>query len=97
MKTIAENDPRLVFLPFDQVTNPPNGLCIHYKDRWWIVHPVKGLVFWVPAHTRKSFQHPQCNAQEFVARELMGKMYPWAETRLIPQVLVPSNPRDWRE
>jgi len=45
-------------------------------DRWWIVHPEKGL----PLFRGWS---PQCNSSERVARTI-AEMYPWAEVRFLP-------------
>jgi hypothetical protein len=89
---IAEDDPRLVFQPFD--AEPPAGLCMHYKNSYWACHSEKGLILW-RAHPRETALSPQCNTQELVAKMFVQKMYPWAEVRFIPSAFVRSRPQDW--
>lgn len=84
-KQISEDDPRLVFVPIEKATVPPAGLIEHIKDRWWAVHPTKGLVFW-KATPRETHLSPQCNRSEVGTREIFYRMYPWAEIQFIPSV-----------
>jgi hypothetical protein len=85
---IEHDDPRLIYLPFDQV-NKAQGSCEVFRDAWWIVHPEKGLVFHNSAF-RKGLKEaaPQCNRDKNVAEYLRPKLYPWAEVRQIPLVTV---------
>lgn len=90
---ISEDDPRLVFVPIDVAAIPPAGLIEHFKDRWWAVHPTKGLVFWKSSF-REHHLAPQCNRNEEGTRMLFSKMYPWAEIQLIPSVFRSVRPAD---
>lgn len=89
MSALSENDPRLVFVPLEKAVIPPSGLIEHFKDRFWAVHPVKGLVFWDKRHMA-----PQCNGNESIART-MRRMYPWAEIKFISSVFRKINPSDY--
>jgi hypothetical protein len=86
-KTVEENDPRLSFTPLEVAVIPPTGLIEHIKDKWWIVHPTKGVCYF-----RK--HSPQCNSNEEVGRRFMV-MYPWAELKFIPSVFRTIEPRDY--
>jgi len=86
---IPEDHPRLVFLPFDKAVDPPSGLIEHLKDHWWVVHPIKGLVFW-----DKRNQSPICNSNKTLT-ERFTKFYPWAEVRFFPSVFRRINPNDY--
>jgi len=74
---IAETDSRLSFIPVD--AESPEGEVIHRKNRWWIVHPEKGLLIW------RGFS-AQCNSDKRIAESLRDRLYPWAEVRFIPSV-----------
>ena len=54
----------------DAVT-PKEGHC--YVDRYWVVHPVKGVAFYTP--DRKTMA-PQCNDIEEIAYSIRNKLYP---------------------
>lgn len=90
---VEKDDDRLRFISFEKVTTAPDGLCNHYKDRWWVVAPEKGVLFWKP-HKRWA-GHPQCNSNEALTKSLMEKLYPWAEIRFMPSVFVKAEPRDY--
>lgn len=87
---ISENDPRLKFVPIEQASIPPNGLIEHLKDRWWVAHHTKGLVFW----TIKGMDCPQCNSNESITRRLSNG-YPWARVVFVPSVFRRINPSDY--
>lgn len=87
---MSEDDPRLVFVPIEKFIIPPPGLIEHLADRWWSVHPSKGLVFY-----DKKMMAPQCNVNESLVRRLAEKQYPWAETIFIKSVFRRINPRDY--
>lgn len=90
MTIVPEDDPRLFFTSTEKAITPPAGLIEHLKDRWWVVHPTKGLVFWDKHHMA-----PQCNSNEAVARRIWEQMYPWAEIKFIPSVYRSINPQDY--
>lgn len=94
---IAPDDGRLVYLPEDMVTSA-NGMCQVLRDRWFSVHPERGLLFWQDERRRKGQlkgASPQCNGSEVIADTLRTQMYPWAETRFYPLVLLPIHLNDY--
>ncbi len=89
MASFPEDSPRLTFVPIEVATVPPAGLIEHLKDRWWSVHPTKGLIFF------DKCMAPQCNGTEAIARRLQESLYPWAECRFIPSAFRRIDPRDY--
>ena len=47
-----------VYLPWEKVMDPHGHLAAVYRNHWWVVDPVKGLVFW---KDRLGNIYPQCN------------------------------------
>jgi hypothetical protein len=90
MMAVPEDHPRLVFLSEAEAITPPAGIIVCLKDRWWSVHPTKGLIFW-----DKRSMSPQCNGDELMSRKLTAEMYPWAECKFFPLVFRRINPRDY--
>lgn len=88
MDRIAEDS--FVFVPLETATVPPGGLIEHLKDRWWMVHPEKGVAFFVT----RGFHAAQCNRNEAITRRL-AENYPWAEVRFIPSVFRKIKPQDY--
>jgi hypothetical protein len=84
---LAEDDPRLSFIALEQATIPPSGFIEHIKDKWWIIHPTKGVCFY-KEHS------PQCNSNEKISKRFLT-IYPWAELRYIPSVFRTVDPRDY--
>lgn len=80
---------RFVFVPIDEAIVPPGGLIEHLKDRWWVVHPEKGVAYFDKRH-----KSPQCNSNETITRRL-AQAYPWAEVRFLPSVFRRINPHDY--
>jgi hypothetical protein len=83
----------MFFIPFETAITPAEGHC--FVDRWWMVHPEKGVAFY--ATKRRSYElepgeedepSPQCNSSESTARHLQQKLHPDCETRFIPVVFV---------
>lgn len=95
--SIAETDPCLIFVPIEQASSPPSGLIKHIKDRWWSVHPTKGLIFYNPHKIRRKndLGSPQCNPNHSVSEYLTKEMYPWAECLFIPSVFFQIFPEDY--
>jgi hypothetical protein len=89
---IDADDERISYIPFDDVTKA-RGLVEAWRDAWWSVHPERGLIMWRP--NRRSAGFPQCNQNEIIARKIGDKMYPWAEIRQIPLVLIPRGPDEY--
>lgn len=88
---IEEDSKDIQFIPLDVATVPPNDLIRHIKDCWWVVHPTKGVVFWV----KNKAYSPQCNHNEELAKRFASGMYPWAEVRFIPSVFHKIHPQDF--
>ena len=94
---VAEDDPRLVYLPEADVL-AASGMCRVLRDRWFSVHPTRGLMFWQSEKRRLGQLRgasPQCNSTEAIARALADRLYPWAETRFVPVVLLPIHLEDY--
>lgn len=84
----------LVFhIPEATAATPIEGTAI--VNRWWTVHPDKGLTFYATRKRPYGMEpgeqdepSPQCNSNEYTARHLQQKLYPDCETRLIPVVFM---------
>lgn len=83
----------IFYVPEDVATTPAEGHC--FVNRWWTVHPEHGVAFY--AANRRSFFHepgdeeepcPQCNSDEYTARELSRCNHPDCEVKLIPTVFI---------
>lgn len=95
--TAPPDDPRLVFMPFDQVV-AANGICAIIRDHWWSSDPERGLIFWQTECRREGKligASAQCNRDEGTARLLQQRLYPWAELRFEPLVIQPINVSDY--
>ncbi len=79
------------FVPIETATVPPGGLIEHFRDRWWLVHPERGVAYYVGARGKDA--SPQCNGDEAVARRLFTP--DWAEIRFIPSVFRRIDPHDY--
>lgn len=97
MAIIEPDDPRLVFMPESAVVGA-NGTCNVMRDKFFCVHPEKGLVFW-QLNRRRYGQlvgaSPQCNTNKDIVISIRDKMYPWAEIKTFPIVLVPIDVSDY--
>ncbi|UXN70929.1 hypothetical protein N8A98_07000 [Devosia neptuniae] len=93
-----QDDPRLVYLPETNVMDV-KGHCDVIRNRWWVVHPERGLIFWQPETRRRKGQltgaAPQCNSDETITRRVIAKLYPWAEVKQVPLVLLPISMSDY--
>lgn len=98
MPTVDRDDQRLVFMPEDRML-AASGTVMAMRERWFVVCPERGLVFWQAMKRRQGQLRgasPQCNSSETVARAIRSGMYPWAEVRRIPLVLQPIDLGDYR-
>lgn len=96
---IEPDDDRLVYMKESDVLSA-GGLVDAMRNRWFSVHPERGLIFWQSTNKRRGSlfgSSPQCNSREDVARTVTAKMYPWAEIRFYPLVLVPINLDDYQD
>lgn len=89
--SIPEDSPRLTFVPeSDLALDDYSGKAIAIVNGYWAVHPERGLVIW--GFTRKSpYVYPQYNSDPMVAQKLVASLYPWAEVKKIPLVLLGSR------
>ncbi len=78
------------FVPFEEATTPPAGLIDHMKDRWWMVHPERGLAFYKSGKNLSA----QCNGDERITRKF-ADAHDWAEVRFIPSVFRRIDPNDY--
>lgn len=82
-----------VFVPFERATTPPGGHLTHHKDKWWVVHPDKGVCYYQPRAQHGKFMAAQHNSSEVISRMLLAKQQeqepnplPGCEVRFIPSV-----------
>lgn len=85
---IEEDSKHLIFLSKSEAIIPPRGHINHITDKWWIVHPTKGYVFW------KSFTSPQCNSNKQITEGFLA-MYPWAQVEFAKSVFTPLDVQDY--
>lgn len=91
--SIERDDPRMSFIQFDKVADP-DGLYVEvFRDRWWVVDPERGVALW--RERGMTSLSPQCNASEAITRSLVECLYPWADVRQVPMVLVPIDVRNY--
>lgn len=85
------------FLSIDEATNPTKGQFFErMTDRWWIIHPERGLVFY-KGPFRYGFGSPQCNHSEAIAQKIADSVtydFPHEVCKL-DLVWIPVNPRDF--
>lgn len=73
----------MVCVPVDVATTPTNGYAM--VNRWWTVHPERGVVF---ARWRDGEVSPQCNPSESMSKRLTQQLWPDCESRFIPVVFM---------
>jgi len=96
--SIEATDPRIVYLPEDKILDG-TGHCDVMRNRWFCIHPERGLMFW-QAETRRRKGSlvgaaPQCNTNEAIARDIQSRLFPWAEVKFFPVVIVPIDAHDF--
>lgn len=96
MYKMTEDDPTITYISIEEATKPPGGLIEHLRDKWWSVHPTKGLIFYVGKGKPKCFS-PQCNSNEDITRRIQEMLYPWAEVRFMPSVFIKRKPSDYKD
>lgn len=88
---IDPNDPRYVFMTEADVLKA-GGSVDAIRNRWWSVHPEKGLRFWQSMRGRQGKLEgasPQCNSNEEIV------LSQGDEVKFIPLVLAPINVSDY--
>lgn len=77
-----------IYIPIEEATSPKNGECL--VDRWWSVHPEKGVAFYVrlfgPMKTDEP--SPQCNPNKRVSEHINNKLNPDCEVKQISVVFL---------
>lgn len=63
----------LIYVPKETAILPRTGECI--IDHWWIIHPERGLVFFVPSLRHSDMPAPQCNLDQRVTDRLCKQLY----------------------
>jgi len=87
-----EDSPRLRFVAESELDTGErySGKVTAVVNGFWAVHPQKGIVVW--GYGPRSVQlYPQYNPDLRVAEKLVQSLYPWAEVKKIPLVLLRHN------
>lgn len=58
----------MFYIPLEEISKPRH-LATVYVNRWWVVHPQKGAMFYKTKHS------PQCNDIEWAARRWAEKFH----------------------
>lgn len=82
-----------VYLPLGDL-HKHTGICAHITNRWWQVHPEKGLLFFPfnKRHPDLRNSSPQCNSNKTIVDRLCNA---FAEVRFVESVLQPIDPKDY--
>lgn len=77
------------YLPLDQALAPhrSTSLVAVLRDRYWAIHPERGLLFYV-GRGRRGGCSPQCNNSQEIVKRLCPD---FAEVRFLPLALVPVS------
>lgn len=94
---VSIDDPRLVFIPLDEVEKA-TGLC-DIRDNYHCLYvPEKGVVLWQLDPKRRGTAKGASlmgNKMMSIAQSIQKHHYPWAEIKLIPRIIIPINPSDY--
>lgn len=94
----SPDDWRLVYMPETDIEKA-SGICNVMRDRWFMVHPERGLLFYQSNRRRKGQLRgasAQCNTDKAVVERLRQELWPWAELRFYERVIVPIDLGDYR-
>lgn len=85
------------YIPLDQATTPTDGEAI--CDRWWAVHPEKGVCFYaqVIGYGRSDDPAPQCNPREHTSKTLIERHKPDHQNLHLPVVFMGHAQRALRK
>lgn len=74
-----------IYIDIQTAAVPLEGYC--FVDRYWVCHPVLGLLF---IEYGKGFRTgaPQCNSNQAIARQLQEKLYPKHSIKFMSVVFV---------
>jgi len=75
-------------IPLELAITPKDGKCI--CNRWWSVHPDKGIAFYAVLHGYCSSEEPspQCNLLESTSRVVTKKLLPDHGVIFVPVVFL---------
>jgi hypothetical protein len=73
-----------VFVPENELTQPRSGECL--ANCYWIIHPVKGLLFYKIGTTRA----PQCNPNEQISLRILQNYLRHAELQGCEVKFIPA-------
>lgn len=79
---------KYIFMAMDKATTPPSGIIQHLKNRYWIVHPQKGLAFY------RSYNSPQCNENAKICARLKPD---GMDVLFVPSAFIPVKLSDYRD
>ena len=76
----------IFYVPIEKATIPAGSHCL--VDRYWIVHPEKGIAFYAQLFGYGSSDEPspQCNTSEYVVRFDIQRRHPDCVVKKIPVV-----------
>lgn len=88
---------RIFHVPLDVATQPAEGHA--YVNRWWSVHPEKGVAFYCVdrGYLRTEEPSPQCNVDRAVVEHVQGRTSEGHEARFLPVVYAAHAARYQRE
>lgn len=84
--SFIEDNEHLVFVSEESLDLAVPGQLTAIVMQWWAVHPQRGLILW--RRPRQDLFYPQTNVHQDVAEKLTKDLYPWAEVKQIPLVLL---------
>jgi hypothetical protein len=85
--TLTED--KFLYLPLDKARRPTASMVSVYRDRWWAVHPDRGLLMYRGRRLKLYggiSVSPQCNPHKSIAEQLCP---PFAEVMFLDLVFVP--------
>ena len=88
---------RVFYVSEELAATPVDGEVL--TNRWWTVHPERGLTFWYfpTGGMRSEFPSPQCNPNRRTAEYLQKAQYADHECRFVPVVFLFHAERAMRE
>ncbi len=93
MTPLLEDDPRLIYVPWKAAIVPPPGLIEHLKDKFWCVHPLRGLIYF--KIRKQGSATPQCNNNINICTSIRDQLYTFSEVKFAPSVFRRINPHDY--
>lgn len=82
--SIDIKDKNIVSVSLEEATQIPEGYCSIYKNKYWLIHPDGGLLF----YNCFGSLHPQCNTDFAIADRIRSQLYHWATIEKVDTVFV---------